>query len=70
MKEMTLVDYLIDGTQKEVADALEITSPAVNHMVRLKRDVRLTVSNKGKIVRGREIILFPSKRHGKGPRSK
>lgn len=64
MKEMTLQDYLIDGTQQEVADALKITQGAVYQMVLNNRDVRLILSNKGKIVRAREIKRFPTGKHG------
>ncbi len=64
MKELTLADYLIDGTQQQVADALKITQGAVYQMVLNKRDVRLILSDKGKIVRAKEIKLFPTGKHG------
>ena len=54
MKEITLQDYLIDGTQLEVADALKITQGAVYQMVRYDRDVRLILNNKGAIVKAWE----------------
>lgn len=64
MREITLEDYLIDGKQQEVADALKITQGAVHQMVLNKRDVRLILSDKGKIVRAKEIKLFPTGKHG------
>jgi hypothetical protein len=64
MKEMKLTDYLVDGTQQEVADALKITQGAVYQMVLNNRDVRLVLSDKGKIVRAKEIKLFPTGKHG------
>ena len=64
MKEITLTDFLIDGTQQQVADALKITQGAVYQMVLNNRDVRLILSDKGKIVRAKEIKLFPTGKHG------
>ena len=64
MKEMKLTDYLIDGTQQEVADALKITQGAVYQMVSNSRDVILTLNNKGRIVKAREIKEFPTGKHG------
>ena len=64
MNEMRLEDYLIDGTQQQVADALGITQGAVYQMVLNDRDVRLILNNKGKIVRAKEIKLFPTGKHG------
>lgn len=64
MNEMKLTDYLIDGTQQEVADALKITQGAVYQMVLNNRDVRLILNNKGKIVRAKEIKQFPTGKHG------
>ena len=61
---MKLKDYLIDGTQKEVADALEITQGAVSQMVNANRDVVLTLNKRGQIVRARQITLFPTSKHG------
>ena len=66
MKEITLQDYLIDGNQRDVATALKITQGAVHQMILNKRDVRLIMSDKGKIVRAREIKLFPTGKHGTG----
>ena len=61
MKEMTLTDYLIDGTLAEVATALTITPGAVHQMVKHNRDVRLILNNKNKIVRAHEIKQLPPK---------
>jgi len=61
---VNLTDYLIDGTQQEVADALEITQGAVYQMVANNRDVRLILNNKGKIVRASELKTFPTGKHG------
>ena len=63
MKEITLQDYLIDGTQLEVADALKITQGAVYQMVRYDRDVRLILNNKGAIVKAWEKREFPTSKH-------
>ena len=64
MNEMKLTDYLIDGTQQEVADALKVTQGAVYQMVSNNRDVRLVLNNKGQIVRATEIKTFPTGKHG------
>ncbi len=61
MKELSISDYLIDGTQKEIAEALHITDGAVSQMVKFNRDVRLIVNKRGEIVRAHEIKQLPAR---------
>jgi len=61
MKEITIKDYLIDGKQQDIADALKITPGAVHQMVKADRNIFLVLSNKGKIVRAHEIKQLPPK---------
>jgi len=55
MKEIKLQDYLIDGIQQDVADAIGIKQGAVSHMLRSGREIWLVLNAKGRIVRAKEI---------------
>lgn len=55
MREMTLKEYLANGTQTEVAKALGIYQTAVSQMLAAGRDVRVVVDESGAIIKAFEV---------------
>jgi DNA-binding transcriptional regulator LsrR (DeoR family) len=63
MKELKLKEFLITGTQSEVATAMGIGQSAVSQMVAAGRDIRVRVDEDGRISEAYEVKpvgRFPS----------
>jgi DNA-binding transcriptional regulator LsrR (DeoR family) len=55
MKELTLEEFLANGTQREVAEALGVLQSAVSQMVAAGRDIRVCVDENGRITGAYEV---------------
>lgn len=55
MKEVTLKEFLTNGTQRDVADALRVHQSAVSQMVAAGRDIRVSVDENGRITGAYEV---------------
>lgn len=55
MIELSLKEFLAQGTQKEVAEQLGVTQGAISQMLAAGRDVRIRVDAKGRIVSAHEV---------------
>ena len=63
MLEVTLKEFLINGTQSEVATALGVGQSAVSQMLAAGRDIRVRVDEDGRISEAYEVKpvgRFPS----------
>jgi len=55
MKELKLQEFLVDGTQSEVAAALGVGQSAVSQMLAAGRDIRVRVDENGRISEAYEV---------------
>jgi DNA-binding transcriptional regulator YdaS (Cro superfamily) len=55
MKELTLEEFLVSGTQRSVAEALGVLQSAVSQMVAAGRDIRVCVDENGRITSAYEV---------------
>jgi len=55
MKELKLKEFLINGTQSEVATALGVGQSAVSQMLAADRDIRVRVDEDGQISEAYEV---------------
>lgn len=55
MKEVSLKEFLANGTQREVAEALGIHQSAVSQMLAAGRDIRVQVDESGRILTAHEL---------------